>query len=425
MEEKKMIKIVSNNDLPTDFFSSPIDKEIPVVKKIIADVRKRGDFAVRQYTQQFDQITLASFAVSKKEIEQALKIIKPEELEAIKKAASAIKNFSQRQMDSLKSFVSNDKGVITGQKIIPLGRVGCYVPGGNYPLLSTALMTIIPAKVAGVKEIIVCTPKGNPYTIAAAIIAGADKIYKVGGVQAIAAMAYGTETIPKVDKIVGPGNKYVTAAKKAIYGVCGIDMLAGPSEVMVIADDSANPSIVAADLLAQAEHDVNAVCLLVTTSSILAKKVQKEVVVQLELLDTTIASKAIKNNGYIVLVDSVDQAVAVANKKAPEHLELQLTNNGDVIPRLTNYGSLFIGKNTAEVFGDYCSGPNHTLPTGGAARYRGGLSIFDYVKIVTYQQIEDVAIRGTVEIASMLARLEGLEAHARAAEIREIFAQDI
>jgi histidinol dehydrogenase len=304
-----------------------------------------------------------------------------------------------------------------GHKIVPIESVGCYVPGGQYPLPSSALMSVIPAKVAGVKNILVFSPKIQPVTIVAANIAGADRIFKIGGVQAIAAMAFGTNQIPRVDKIVGPGNKYVAAAKKEVFGIVGIDMIAGPSEVLIIADDSANPSFIVADLLAQAEHDVDARANLIVTSKSLVDKVQKEISIQLEKLKTRdIAEKSIQKSS-LILVESLDEAVELSNIIAPEHLELQIKNPNNIIPKLINYGSLFIGEYSAEVFGDYCSGPNHTLPTGGAARYTGGLSVKDFVKTLTYQRALKKS-DNLIDISSTLAKAEGLDAHRNAADIR-------
>ncbi|HBH18544.1 MAG TPA: histidinol dehydrogenase [Cyanobacteria bacterium UBA9579] len=280
-------------------------------------------------------------------------------------------------------------------------------------------MSIIPAKVAGVKEIIVCSPKIQPITIAACKLAGVDKIFRIGGVQAIAAMAYGTETIPQVDKITGPGNKFVTAAKKEVYGICGIDFLAGPSEVMIIADETANPDFIAADLLAQAEHDKEAEAYLITTSRELAEKVLNKVNEFLTKLETSdIASLSIQK-GLIILVANLAQAIEIANKKAPEHLEICFDKSDNYINEFKNYGSLFIGNYSAEVFGDYCSGTNHILPTNGIARYTGGLSVFDFVKIQSFQQISKQAAQSKLcEVASKIAQLEGLYAHKLSSDLR-------
>jgi len=278
-------------------------------------------------------------------------------------------------------------------------------------------MCVIPAKVAGVKEVIVCSPKMKSVTVVAANIAGADRIFNVGGVQAIGAMAYGTETVPKVNKIVGPGSKYVVAAKNEVYGEVGLDFIAGPSEILIIADETGKASYIAADLLAQAEHDSQAKPFFLTTSKKLAEKVMKQLDKQLPLLEThEIAGQALKN-GRIIIVKDLDEAVEISNKRAPEHLEVQVRNPDEIIKKLTNYGSLFIGKNTAEVFGDYCSGTNHTLPTNGSAKYTSGLSVRDFIKMQTHQRIKDPS--KLIDTAAELANVEGLMGHKRAAEIRK------
>ncbi|MBW1839393.1 MAG: histidinol dehydrogenase, partial [Deltaproteobacteria bacterium] len=355
---------------------------------------------------------------SAREIKEAYNKVDPKDVEVLKKAAKNIRFFAEKQFEGFRDFEADNDGVLLGQKIIPIEKVGCYVPGGRYPLPSSALMSVIPAKVAGVKEIIVCSPKTDPFVIVAADIAGADKIFNVGGVQAIGAMAYGTETIPKVNKIVGPGNKFVAAAKKEVYGLVGIDFIAGPSEVLIIADDTGNPEFIAADLLAQAEHDPNARSDLLTTSKKLAEEVNEQLKIQLAELSTRDVAKAALDNGRIVIVKDLDQAVEISNKRAPEHLELQVRDTKSLIKKLTNYGSLFIGEYSAEVFGDYCSGTNHTLPTNGTSKYTGGLSVKDFVKILTYQKIDKKGCSDLGKIASRMADLEGLKAHKNAADIR-------
>jgi histidinol dehydrogenase len=412
------MRIIKSSELRKDFFEPVENSVMESVKHIIKDVKERGDEAVKEYTKKFDNLEIDKFELTKEEIREAFNKVDKEAIDALKVASENIKKFAQNQLDSLKSFETNNKGIILGQKIIPLDRVGCYVPGGRYPLPSTALMCIIPAKVAKVREVIVCSPKISPITVVAADIAGADRIFNVGGVQAIAALAYGTETIPKVDKIVGPGNQYVSAAKKEVYGIVGIDLIAGPSEVLIIADESGNPDFIAADLLAQAEHDPSSRAELITTSQNLAKKVNEKISVQLPKLKTReIAEQAIEK-GAIILVESIEKAVEIANKRAPEHLEVQVKNPDLIIPELKNYGSLFIGEYSAEVFGDYCSGPNHTLPTNGSARYTGGLSVKDFVKILTYQKVTKDASKELIKTASKLAEVEGLDAHKNAADIR-------
>ena len=389
-----------------------------IVNKIIEDVKNNGDAAIRYYTKKFDKISLNSFVVTKQEIRQACKQVNKETIKALKFTKKNIEFFAKQQLKQFKNFEVRKNGVILGQRVIPIEKIGVYIPGGSYPLPSTALMCIIPAKLAGVKEIIACSPKIKSETIVAADIAGADKIFKIGGVQAIAAMAYGTKQIPKVDKIVGPGNVYVTAAKKAVYGDCGIDFLAGPSEVMIIADETGNPEFIAADLLAQAEHDINAKTYLVTTSIKLAKKVNEQIKIQLPRLKTKSIVESSSKNRNTIIVKNLKEAISMANKKSPEHLELQIKNPENAIKKLKNYGSLFIGENTAEVFGDYCSGTNHVLPTDGAARYTGGLSVKDFVKIVTYQKFDGKIPKSMIKTASKLAEIEGLDAHRKAALIR-------
>lgn len=389
-----------------------------VVDKIIEDVKNKRDIAVRYYTKKFDKIDVGSFIVAKQEIKLAYNQVDKEIIKALKFAKKNIEFFAKQQLKQFKNFEVRKNGVILGQRVIPIEKIGVYIPGGNYPLPSTALMCIIPARLAGVKEIIACSPKIKPETIVAADIAGAEKIFKIGGVQAVAAMAYGTKQIPKVDKIVGPGNVYVTVAKKAVYGDCGIDFLAGPSEVMIMADETGNPEFIAADLLAQAEHDINAKVDLVTTSRKLAKKVNEQIKIQLPRLKTkSIAELSLKNMNTTI-VKNLKEAIKIANKRSPEHLEIQVKSPKNIIGKLKNYGSLFIGENTAEVFGDYCSGTNHVLPTNGAARYTGGLSVKDFVKIVTYQKFDRKIPKSMIKAASKLAEIEGLDAHRKAAIIR-------
>jgi len=390
-----------------------------IVKKIISDVEKGGDKSVAKYTLLFDKIKIKRFRVSAKEIASAYDLIDKGALEALKKAARNIKEFAIKQLKQFRNFEYTKECITIGQRIVPIDRAGCYVPGGNYPLPSSALMSVIPAKVAGVKEVIVCSPKIKPATIVAADIAGADKIFKIGGAQAIAAMALGTKQIPKVDKIVGPGNIYVNDAKKEVFGKVGIDFIAGPSEVLIIADDTANPELIAADLLAQAEHDIEAVPMLITTS----KKVAKETIIELKrqlakLKTRDIARKSLKN-GKIIIARTINEAINIANKEAPEHLELQIKEPKKYISKLRNYGSLFLGDFSAEVFGDYCTGPNHILPTGKASRYTGGLSVKDFIKIQTYQSVTKKGAKKLIPIASKLATVEGLYAHKNASDIRK------
>ncbi|MCR5260993.1 MAG: histidinol dehydrogenase [Candidatus Gastranaerophilales bacterium] len=404
-------------DKITDDFFRDTNDVTETVKSIINDVRKNGDSAVKDYTKKFDNTEIENFEVSKEEIENAITSLDKEILEALKFSIKNVEDFAKAQLGSVKNVCFQADGAVLGHKIIPIEKVGCYIPGGNYPLPSTAVMTIVPAKVAGVKEIIAVSPKTKPVTIAAAHLAGATKIYKIGGVQAIAALAYGTETIPAVDKIVGPGNKYVATAKKIVYGDCGTDFVAGPSEVMVIADESANPEFVAADLLAQCEHDRDARAYLLCFDENFAKQVDESAKNFLKTLKTAEIAKFAYEKSVAYIVGNIDEAVEIANKKAPEHLELCLKNVNNEVDKFRNYGSLFIGNYSAEVFGDYVSGTNHTLPTSRAARYTGGLSVFDYIKIQTFQKIEDAEL--FAKYASILAEQEGLFAHKLASDVRK------
>jgi histidinol dehydrogenase len=417
MEEEKM-KIINSNEIDESFYSNVEAEELKIVNQILKDVKTDGDKAILKYTEKFDRQKLKTLEISKEQINSAYKEVDTEDLSMLKKAADNIRFFAEKQIKQYKNFETINNDIILGQKIIPLGIVGCYVPGGRYPLPSSALMSIIPAKVAGVKEVIVCSPNITAITIVAANLAGADRIFRIGGIQAIGAMAYGTNSVPKVDKIVGPGNKYVAAAKKEVYGVVGIDFIAGPSEVLIIADKGGNPEFIAADLLAQAEHDPNARADLITTSKELAIRVNEQIKVQLAKLQNKNVIKLALQNGRIIIVNSLDMAIEIANRKAPEHLEMQVNKPEQIVNNLLNYGSLFIGENTAEVFGDYCSGTNHVLPTNGAARYTGGLSVKDFVKVVTYQQFKGQVPKEMIQVASSIAEIEGLSAHKNAAIMR-------
>ncbi len=412
------MKIIKASELRAENLAYEQIKEIDVVRGIIADVRKSGDVAIRKYTKKFDGANIKSFEITQKQIKQAYRQVDPRTISALRKAARNIRLFAKAQFKDTKNFTVKNNGVILGQKIVPIEKAGCYVPGGRYPLPSTALMCVIPAKVAGVKQVIVCSPKIKSATIVAADIAGANRIFNLGGVQAVAAMAYGTKTIPKVDKIVGPGNRFITAAKKEVYGAVGIDFLAGPSEVLIIADETGNAKMIAADLLAQAEHDTSAKPDLITTSGKLAKEVNLELRKQLKELGTRKIAEAALKNGRIMIARNLDESAKISNLLAPEHLELQVKSPNRLASMVSNYGSLFIGKYSAEVFGDYCSGTNHTLPTNGAARYTGGLSAKDFVKILTWQKITKKGSKEMIQIASRLAQTEGLEAHRKAAETR-------
>ncbi|VVB61679.1 Histidinol dehydrogenase [uncultured archaeon] len=398
------------------------------VSEIIADVRENGDAAVKKYTEKFDKVALVSFEVPAEEIESAYKTADRSALRVMKFAAKNIRKFAEAQIKQFRDFdIETIKGCRAGQKIVPLERAGLYVPGGRFPLPSSALMAIIPAKVAGVDEVIVCSPPSsngsiNPLILVASKIGGADRVFKIGGVQAIAAMAYGTKTVPRVDKIAGPGNAYVAEAKKQVYGDVGIDIVAGPSEVMIIADETANPAFIASDLLAQAEHDVNASATLITISESLAEKVKKKLEAQLNVLKTAnIARESMNKNGKTIIVKTIEEAIEVANKTAPEHLELQIENPKKYLDELRNYGSLFLGNYSAEVLADYVAGINHVLPTRNTARYCSGLSVKDFVKMQTWLQVDNKSYKDIGKMAAKFAGIEGLDAHKASAEAR-IFA---
>lgn len=398
------------------------------VTAIIDDVCQRGDTALHEYNGKFDDCHRDVLRISREEIEQAYAQITEQELSDLRMAKSNIEKFAaaqRRTMTELENF-SPQPGIYLGHRIIPVSSCCCYVPGGGYPLYSTALMLITPAKVAGVKRIAACSPtvKGTSKihykTLVAMDLAGADEIYAVGGAQAVAAFSYGTEEIKPVDMIVGPGNRYVTEAKRQCYGQIGIDFVAGPSEVLVIADEKADSKTIAADLLAQAEHDPNAKGILVTTDESFGKQVIKDVEAELKVLSTAeIAKKSWDDFGEVLVVDSLHEAVEMSNEYAPEHLEVNIENPDSIIKDLYNYGSLFIGGNTAEVFGDYASGTNHTLPTVKAARYTGGVWAGTFLKTCTHQSMTPEASKAIAPLVARMAYGEGLEGHAKAAEARE------
>lgn len=399
------------------------------VREIIDNVIKNGDKALLEYNERFDACGRAALRISKEEIEEAYKQVSQQELDDIRQAAANIEAFAKAQKETVGELggFSPAPGIRLGHRVIPVDSCCCYVPGGGYPLYSTALMLGIPAKVAGVKRITACSPviKGtdqiHPKTLVAMDVAGIHEIYALGGAQAIAAFSYGTQQIEAVNLIVGPGNSFVTEAKRQCYGKVGIDFVAGPSEVLVIADSQANPEIIAADLLAQSEHDREAKGLVVTTDENLGNAIHAAVRRQLETLDTKeIAESSWNDFGEILIAESLAEAVSYANEYAPEHLEVNVEQSmtKQVTDGLRNYGSLFIGGNTAEVFGDYASGTNHTLPTLGAARYTGGVWVGTFLKICTWQSMSKEAMLGIAPLVSNLARGEGLIGHARAAEIR-------
>ena len=391
------------------------------VEKILTDVRQRGDAALKELAKKFDGVSLKNLAVTDDEIAAAYKNVDQSLIDALNLAAERIRAFHLTQLRySVKEFM--EEGV--GQIVNPIERVGVYAPGGTASYPSTVLMTVIPARVAGVKEITVVTPPGKggsvpPATLVAADIAGADSIFKVGGAGAIAALAYGTASIQKVDKICGPGNIFVTIAKRLVYGEVDIDGLAGPTETIVIADDSASPAHCALDLLAQAEHDILSSAIMITTSEKLASAVNKEVERQLKKLERAdIANRSLKERGYIVIVDDMEQAIELANQYAPEHLSLMMRDAALYAEGVRNAGGIFIGDSSPEVLGDYVAGPSHVMPTGGSARFNSPLNVNDFLKITSVVALVDDDLDTLGPAASKIARSEGLTAHARAAEIR-------
>lgn len=421
-----MIKIMKYGEVSSeDIFArtEPTFDVADIVTDIIDNVRKKGDKALFEYSEKFDKANLTSLEVTEEEIEEAFSLVEPRFIEILKKAAKNIEEFHKKQVRN--SFVLNEtEGVVTGQKVTPIERVGLYVPGGTAAYPSTVLMDSIPAKIAGCDYICITTPpssdgKVNPVILAAAKIAGVDKIFKVGGAQAVAALAYGTETVKKVDKIVGPGNAFVAEAKRQVFGRVSIDMIAGPSEILVIADGKSDPAFVAADLLSQAEHDKNASAVLVTDSEDLAEKVASEIEKQLSLLSREeIARASVDNNGKIIVADNLEDVFAVANEIAPEHLELCVDNPFDYLDKIKNAGSIFMGRYCPEALGDYFAGPNHTLPTSGTARFSSPLSVDDFVKKSQFVYYSKNALDKVAEDVAFFAKKEGLTAHAKSASIR-------
>lgn len=398
------------------------------VTAMIDDVCLRGDVALREYNEKFDDCRRINLRVSSAEIEAAYSRLSAQELADLQEALANIEAFAKAQRATIGELdrFSPRPGISLGHRIIPVSSCCCYVPGGGYPLYSTALMLITPAKVAGVRRIAACSPtvkgtsKIHDKTLVAMDLAGADEIYAVGGAQAVAAFAYGTEEIAPVDMIVGPGNRYVAEAKRQCYGQVGIDFVAGPSEVLIIADERADAQTLAADLLAQAEHDVNAKGILVTTDEAFALQVMEAVERELDVLPTAkIARKSWEDYGEVLVADSLQEAVEIANAYAPEHLEVNVENPQEITEALYNYGSLFIGGNTAEVFGDYASGTNHTLPTVRAARYTGGVWAGTFLKTCTHQSMTEEASSAIAPLVARMAYGEGLAGHAKAAEVRE------
>ena len=393
------------------------------VTEILAQVAARGDEALREYTLRFDKADITNLEVTEAEIDEAFAAVEPEFVEILRQAAANIRTFHEKQRRN--SFVVADQpGVVLGQKIVPIQKVGLYVPGGTAAYPSTVLMDSIPAKIAGCPQLVMVTPPGadgkvTPVILAAAKIAGVDRIFKVGGAQAVAGLAFGTETLPKVDKIVGPGNAYVAEAKKQVFGRVAIDMIAGPSEILVVADGTCNAKVVAADMLSQAEHDKMASAVLVTDSGELAKAVQAELERQIPLLPRSeIARASIDHNGKIIVAETLDAAIDIANEIAPEHLELCVDAPFDYLDRVRCAGSIFLGKNCPEALGDYFAGPNHTLPTSGTAKFSSALSVDDFVVKSQFTYYTADALAKVGEQVAYFARKEGLDAHANSVTVR-------
>lgn len=422
-----MIPILKVGQVPNSEIFARVTPEADVaaiVADILADVKENGDTAVKAYCAKFDKAELTSLEVTPEEIQEAISQVEPEFLDILREAAENIRSFHSRQVRN--SFVIADKpGIVLGQKITPIEKVGVYVPGGTAAYPSTVLMDTIPAKIAGCPQVVMVTPPGrdgkvNPAILAAASIAGVNRIFKVGGAQAIAALAYGTESIPRVDKIVGPGNAFVAEAKKQVFGRVSIDMIAGPSEILVIADGKSNPVHVAADLLSQAEHDKLASAVLVTDSEELAQAVQAELERQLPLLPRQeIARASIENNGKIIVAETLMAGIEIANEIAPEHLELQVDDPFSYLDAIQNAGSIFLGRSCPEALGDYFAGPNHTLPTSGTARFSNPLSVDDFVKKSQFSYYTPEALAKAADKIAAFAEKEGLRAHGRSVTIRK------
>ena len=422
-----MIKIFKYGEVPaSEIFAreTPTARVEGAVSEIISNVISRGDAALYEYCERFDKAKLSSLEVTAEEIDEAFSSVDPEFISILKEALWNVTDFHSRQWRG--SFIINEKnGVVTGQKVIPIQKVGLYVPGGTAAYPSTVIMDSVPAKIAGCEEIVMVTPpsadgKVNPVILAAAKIAGVDRIFKLGGAQAIAALAYGTESVPKVDKIVGPGNAYVAEAKKQVFGKVSIDMIAGPSEILVVADSKSNPAYVAADLLSQAEHDRMASAVLVTDSYAFAEAVSAELERQIPLLSrAAIARESVDNHGKIIVAENnIDLAIDIANEIAPEHLELCVDNPFDYLDRIKHAGSVFMGRYCPEALGDYFAGPNHTLPTSGTARFSSPLSVEDFIKTTQFTYYTKDALGKVYDKVAYFANKEGLTAHAKSATIR-------
>ena len=421
-----MIKIYKYGEVPNSeiFARSEVKVDVEaIVSGIIENVKANGDAALREYSEKFDRVVLDSIEVSKEEIDAAYASVDSEFIRILETAAKNIREFHSRQVRN--SFVINEReGVVMGQKVMPIERVGLYVPGGTAAYPSSVLMNCIPAKIAGCSEIVMVSPptcggRINPVILAAAKIAGVHRVFNVGGAQAVAALAYGTESVPRVDKIVGPGNAFVAEAKKQVYGQVAIDMIAGPSEILVVADGTCNPAFVAADLLSQAEHDKLASAVLVTDSEEFALRVSEELEKQIPmLLRSEIARASIDANGKIIVAENLLSAIDIANEIAPEHLEICTDNPFDYLDKIKHAGSIFMGKNCPEALGDYLAGPNHTLPTSGTARFSSPLSVDDFVKKTQFTYFTADALKKVAKDVEYFATKEGLTAHAKSAVIR-------
>lgn len=418
-----MIKILSDN---TDKVFKRVNAKVDalkIVSDIILDVKNNGDKALKEYTLKFDKANLTELRVTEEEIEEAINLVDKKFIDILNHSAKNIRAFCEKQLRNGFEFINAD-GALVGQKIVPVDRAGLYVPGGTAAYPSTVLMDAIPALVAGVDRVVMVTPpnkdgKINPVILASASIAGVKEIYKVGGAQAIAALAYGTETIPKVDKIVGPGNAFVAEAKKQVFGLVSIDMIAGPSEIMIVADGKNNPEYIASDLLSQAEHDKMAEAVLITDDEKFASEVAEEIEKQIPLLlRADIARASIDENGKIIVVSNIEKAIELANELAPEHLELCLDNPKEYLDKVKHAGSVFLGRNCPEAMGDYIAGPNHTLPTSGTAKFSSALSVDDFIKKVQYVYYDEKALLNTAKDVEYFAKKEGLTAHAKSAVIR-------
>jgi phosphoribosyl-ATP pyrophosphohydrolase/phosphoribosyl-AMP cyclohydrolase/histidinol dehydrogenase len=395
----------------------PVDTQtLAAAAQIVDDVRGRGEAALREHAERLGDLEAgAPLVLARQALEDAVARLPEEDVAVLERAAERIRQFAEAQLEAIDDMATAVPGGEAGHRVIPHASAGCYAPGGRFPLPSSVLMTAVTAKVAGVKNVWVASPKPADVTLAAAAVAGVEHVLVAGGAQAIAAFAYGAGPVPRCDAVVGPGNRWVTAAKQLVAGRVAIDMLAGPSELVVIADDSADAATVAADLLAQAEHDADALPILITPSADLIAAVNAAIAEQLVELPTRETAAAAVQGGFAVRVADLDAAVQVSDQIAPEHLEVVTANADALAAKLRNYGGLFIGTRSAEVFGDYGVGPNHTLPTSGTARFVGGLSVFNFLRVHTWLRIDDAAADGLIDDAVHLARLEGLEAHARSA----------